>query len=309
MRGPSARLGVNMKLITFPQSTYCEGARWALQYARIPFVEEAYHLPMCFQGQGPQAELTLLRTEGVLERLTKKGSISVFPGKVSPTMGPLAHENGNVFADSFEIMAHAAKHASLPHLSPDPSWELEMDTYGDAVRAILYHHFTKEIAISEDYTEAMLIDMQRDNYRIMGDEAYRNGDPDKYPFDAMGKVNNMDPSKTEVGCLATISSFLDVVEAKLAASEGKFLAGKEMGMDDIAFAATSSWIMIPPNFGGPVCKRFVKFEQLPPKYKELVQTWRSRPAGKYVLWLYENCRLGYGDMPFEVSAHTVVVKC
>jgi len=289
-------------LITVSQSTYCEAARWALQYARVPFVEDAYHMPMIFMGQGPQDEVKALRTDDAMKRLQAKGSISVHGSMPSQTMLPIAVVDGTVLADSFEILEYAAKYANIRPLSTD--WEVKIDQFADSVRALWYHHFTKQVAIGSGYTESMLVEAQRDNYLIFGDEAYWN-EAGSFPFDGLGVISE----EREKQVCGIIAAMLDAAESKLAASGKNYLGGDEPGMDDIAFAAGASWIMLPPNFGGPLGQRWLQFDQCPPKFQEMVQSYRSRTAGKLVKEIYDTCRLGYGGIPFEKGAHQLNIKC
>ena len=69
-----------------------------------------------------------------------------------------------------------------------------------------------------------------------------------------------------------------------------FLGGTTFGADDIMFAAHSSWLFFPEQFGAGTCARFPSWDTLPPRYRSIALKWKQQSAGQLVMRLYEEHR-------------------
>ena len=97
--------------------------------------------------------------------------------------------------------------------------------------------------------------------------------------------------------IGVIVAMYDRVNEVLARPQ-PFLGGTTLGADDIMFAAHSSWLFFPEQFGAGTCVRFPSWDMLPPRYRSIVLKWKHQPAGQLVMELYENHR-NFGPVAHE----------
>jgi hypothetical protein len=99
-----------------------------------------------------------------------------------------------------------------------------------------------------------------------------------------------DYGEFSAGAIAVIDAMYDRVNELLARPQ-QFLGGTcTLGADDIMFAAHSSWLFFPEQFGAGTCARFPTWDQLPQRYRGIVQKWKEQPAGQLVMQLYKEHR-------------------
>ncbi|HUJ72045.1 MAG TPA: hypothetical protein VLZ30_07360, partial [Verrucomicrobiae bacterium] len=165
---------------------------------------------------------------------------------------------------------------------PTPTEEAEarrlfdffFDTFGVAVRAWAY---------------AQLLDVRPSTERAWATGApwwERLGVYAFYPFLAseVRRTLGLKPDAV-VRETAVIDSALSQVEARLADGR-RYLMGNLLTAPDLALAALSAPIVIPPQYGGPL----PSFDELPAEMKRQIEAWRARPAGQFILRLYAENR-------------------
>jgi glutathione S-transferase len=89
----------------------------------------------------------------------------------------------------------------------------------------------------------------------------------------------------------------DRVDALLADGR-RFLLGESLTYVDITFASLAALAVLPPEYAGrSLAGRPLSLEDLDPEWRALVEGFRARPAGQFVLRLYREERLADADRP------------
>lgn len=243
------------RMISVAVSPYCELARWVLDRLGIPYVEEC-HTPV----------FSVLATR-------RYGG-----GVVVPVLdtGETALVDARNAVDYYDVRSPQ----NLKLYPADPAAETEarqlfnflFDTFGVAVRAWAYAYMLP--------------------VRTRTIPAWVNGAPwwerfavpvfYRFLAGALRKNLHLQPDSAAQQ-RPIIESALAQIEARLADGR-RFLMGDTLTAPDLAFAALSAPIMIPPQYGGPM----PTLDQLPTAMRSAIDGWRARPAGQFVLRLYEN---------------------
>jgi cytochrome P450/glutathione S-transferase len=244
------------RIIVIPGNPYCELACWALDWWRIPYVEER-HAPVFLAlasrrfravNAGPvvdTGEAKLLNARDVVDYYEARspGDLKLYPAALADRA-----EARNLF-DSF------------------------VDTFGVAVRGWAYGSVIAERSI-------ML-------------SACGNGVPTWEKWCAFishfldsGLGRNQELTANNIVNQQTaIEHTLTRVESMLA--DGRpFLMGERFTAPDLALAALASPILLPEELSD----RMPALNELPPRMRVAVECWRARPAGKFVLHLYAQYR-------------------
>lgn len=246
----------SFRLITIPVSHYCEKVRWALDYLKLPYVEEP-HMPP-------------------LHRL----ATSKAGGKSAPV---LVTEDGN-FTDSTDILKYLDSIVSSDEkLYPTNSEqrqkveELEQlfdETLGTAVRTWAYFYIVDNSKIIQPkwcqgvpFYEKLLFPVVYPVMRSLVKKAY--------------DVN----AESAVKAYDQINNLFEKVDSLLADGRN-YLVGDKMSAADIAFASLAAPILQPPQH--PI--KSSDSEQLPAEMLSRIKEFRKTAAGKFVLDLYENWR-------------------
>lgn len=240
-------------LWTVPISTWCEKARWALDRARVPYVEHA-HLPIFHRVAALRTSagrtLPVLKTqdgqwlgnasdivdwadvEGDADSLFGEGRarerIRELDGRINESVGPAARRWAfyTIAADRELTLRHAATGA--------PRWQRRVfgAAYGWASRQVL--------------------------------RALR-ADADRVTMD-----------------VELLDAWFDELDRQL--DDGRrHLMGDDFTVVDLTWACLSAPLLLPAGYSVPLPRP----EQLPREAADRVHRWRARPAGRLALRLFE----------------------
>jgi glutathione S-transferase len=235
------------RLVTITFSHYCEKARWALDRARIPYIEDA-HLPLF-------AWLPALRA-----------------GR-KRTVPSLCTADGAI-TDSTDILHWCDARSDLPPLFPPNLPEVaELEDYFDRVlgphaRRLAYHHILpsmrariesvrgvprREVVATRLFAPAVAALMRR-GLRIDEPGVQRS--------------------------LERIEEVLADVDRRLADGRS-YLVGDRFTAADLTFAALATPLLAPPQLAD-----FIPMDDPPAGLVELQTATRARPAGMFAMRLY-----------------------
>ncbi len=243
------------RLITIAVSHYCEKARWALDWLKIPYIEEN-HVP-------------------VFNRFYT----IPYGGKSTPL---LVTETGN-FVDSTEILHY------LNSISPEnrrlypknPLQRQEVNKLEDL--------FDRQLGIS---TRSWAYFYVLDRPKVVR-EIWCKGVPKlekigcAIAFPLLRSMVSKACNSTSEGAARSLSKIKEIfakVEKRL---EGqKYLVGDSFTAADLTFAALSAPVIRPAEH--PIMSS--ELRGLPEEMLNVIQELRSTPAGKYALHLYREMR-------------------
>ena len=245
-----------MKLITISVSHYVEKVKWALKISGIPFEEES-HLP------GIHAAVTLWLTRGA-HRST-----------------PVLIDGNQVIADSTRILRHLATKYRQKWLYPIPQ-ALELEerfdkNIGPHTRRFIYEQFFEQgFSVAELYDQKVAIPWQK---AIL---------PAFAPLMKEVMIRDMaiNPAAAEKS-RAQFEAEFEFAEKRLA--DGRmYLCGDTLTAADITFAALSAPVILPQGYGA----RLPKPEDAPvgSRMRQLIEAYRARPTGQFILRLYKENR-------------------
>ncbi len=245
-----------MKLITISVSHYVEKVKWALKISGIPFEEES-HLP------GIHAAVTLWLTRGA-HRST-----------------PVLIDGNQVIADSTRILRHLATKYRQKWLYPIPQ-VLELEerfdkNIGPHTRRFIYQQlFDNGFSVAEFFDQDVAIPWQKAILPLVAPALK----------EVMIRDMAINPASAE-NSRAVFEAEFDFVEKRL--KDGRmYLCGDTLTAADITFAALSAPVILPEGYGA----RLPKLEDAPEgsPVRALVEGYRARPAGQFVLRLYKENR-------------------
>ena len=244
-------------LITIPISHYCEKARWALDWAGIPYQERAH--------------LQVLHWIPVTRAGGKKTA-------------PVLVWGDRVFADSADIVEEASAKAPPDRgLFPDDTaaavevraLQSDFDArLGPEGRRWMYNalHGRRDIAVA---------------YGCTGVPAWqRRALPFAYPVVVriIDRYLDVTPA-TAAQSEADVRAVFDSVAARL--GDGRpYLCGERFSAADLTFASLSAPMLMPPEYGVPLPQP----EELPAAMAATVRELREHPAGAYALKMFRDER-------------------
>lgn len=244
------------RLITIPVSHYCEKVRWALDYLKLPYVEEP-HMPPFYK----------LAT-------TKAGGETV----------PILVTEDDNFTDSTDILKYLDSIVSNDlKLYPTDSQqrqqveeleELFDEQLGTAVRSWAYFYIIDSSQIIQPkwtqgvpFYEKLLFPVVFPPMRSLVKKKY--------------DVN----AESVVQYYEQIENVFEKVN-ELLADGRNYLVGDKMSAADISFASLAAPILQPPQH--PI--KSSNSEELPAEMLSKIKKLQETAAGKFVLNLYENWR-------------------
>lgn len=248
---------VNNRLITISVSHYCEKARWALEWLKIPYVEES-HVP-------------------IFHRLTTRR----YGGKSVPILITAT----GVFKDSTDILHHIDATSTDRHLYPtDPVLRQEVEQLeelfdsklGVHIRLWGYHYR------GLDNREAM-----REMWCEGAPRLEKVGFEFAFPLmrRLVQRVYNVSAANA-ASSLQEIKQIFELVGERLANDKHGYLVGDRFSAADLTFAALAAPILRPKNH---YTTQFLR-KEIVPQMAEVVLELRQTKAGKYALRLYRKQR-------------------
>jgi len=263
MPPPSPTVYVPMlpRLITIPFSHYCEKARWALDWAGVPYVEEA-HLP------------------GLHIRPTRKAGGTTVPVLV------LADRT---LRDSAEIMAYADEQAPAArklYPAADDAERREVllvetlcnDRLGKASRLLAYHHM---LGAPERLLDAVRPSLTR-GQALAFPLVIRLVRPLIRSRYGVGRERAEVALETARTCFAELGERL---------GSGRWLVGDRLTAADITFASLAAVVLAPeghPSIGS--------VNAADGAWREIMDELRATKAGAHALRLYREERAGVSGM-------------
>jgi len=245
------------RLVTIGPSHYCEKARWALERAGIEYDEEA-HVPIFHYA----ASL----------------------GRHGQRTTPLLVTPHGTLRDSTDVLRHADKFVDAserlfpmdqPLLDEVVALEDLFDRkLGPATRRLAYFHVIDDARAMREMFGARVPASERALLRValpVVVAVLRRG----LRIDAEGA------RKSEERLLQVF----DEVETKIADGR-RFLVGDRFSAADLTFAALAAPVLAPPAYGWPL----PGLDERSLARRALVDRFRSRPAGRFALGLYERER-------------------
>jgi glutathione S-transferase len=239
-----------LRLVTIPISHFCEKARWALELAGVPYREER-HLQVVHWAHTWRA-----------------GRSWTAPVLVTPD-GPLRESAAIVrFAD-------AGAGLGLYREPESAALEARFDArLGPDARTWMYQRLLGHDDVIRGYGAPGVPRWERAALPVM--------------LPLMRRVivwrANAGDAEAAAARQRVRATFDDVAE-RLA--DGRpYLCGEAFGAADLAFAALSAAILVPPRYGIPLPQP----AQLPEPYAGEVVAMREHPAGRFALRLYDQHR-------------------
>jgi glutathione S-transferase len=241
-------------LVTIPISHYCEKARWALDRAGVPYVEQphvqAIHRFATRRAGGGLTAPVLVCADGAL-------------------------------ADSTDILcwadAQSSHSSALYPESPDLAAEVrqledDFDTrLGPHSRCWMYQQLRKRRDLALSYGCAGIPAWERMTLRF------------GYPvlITIVARVLDVTPA-TATRSEGEVRAVFDAVGERL--SDGRrYLCGNEFTAADLTFSALAAPMLMPVGYGVPLPQP----EELPPYAAEVVRELRAHPAGRHALRMFD----------------------
>lgn len=242
-------------LITIPISHYCERARWALDYAGVPYQE--------------QRHLQLFH-----ERAVKKAA-----GRAKQTTPVLVTPDA-VLTDSAEVLQFADQaapsHRKLYSMMNDEAKSVERriaEQFGVETRRVAYSVLLPNKQLLLRYNNVGAPAWQALLLRVFFGPASRKAQ----------RVLQVDSAR----CLAGLELIREELSFLQQFRRGRaFLSGERFGALDLTVAALLAPLVLPLQYGIALPKP----EELDERGRQLVDEFRQHPLGQHVLATYQRYR-------------------
>lgn len=238
------------RLITIPFSHYCEKARWALDRARVAYVEEP-HLPLI---------------SGLMAR--RAGGTRTVPVLVT---------DDDVIADSTDIVAWCDARGRADALFPDGELGAEVRALEEGFDERLGPHGRRlayaAVLPSRPASDSLFTSVPSWEARTVRAT---------FPLvrGIMQRALAINPAT-----VARSRSIVDEIFAQIGArlADGRrYLAGDRFTAADLTFATLSAPLIAPAQYGGPLPPR----STWPAEYATYIDAMRATPAGRFVQRIY-----------------------
>ncbi len=244
-------------LITIGVSHYCEKARWALERAGVPFVEEAHapilHYAATLSRFGQRATPILTTPQGTIRDSTA----------IVRYADQFAEEDKRLFP----VHQPAARHV-------DELVKLFDRKLGPATRRLVFFHMFEDRRLLLQVLGARVGVVERSLLgvslpAIVG--VLRRG----------LRIDAERAKKSQ----RRIEAVFEEIEKRIARG-GRYLVGDRFTAADLTFAALTGPVVLPPEYGWPM----PSLDDLSPELREVVERMRGRSAGAFALRLYREER-------------------
>ena len=245
------------RLITIPISHFCEKARWALQWSKIPYAEE-----MHLQGFHFFPTYRWAKCDSVPVLICQDGALK----------------------DSTDILKWADKNApedrKLYPRQPELHHQVEvfeeyLDGFGAAGRLWMYTYVLGDLPLILSYSAKHNVPWYQRKLMPLIFPVLK-----KKLEEILGMTDRSRAESQQV-----IDTVFDDIAKRL--SDGRsFLIGNQFTAADLTFAALAAAVLIPENYGVAL----PKLEELPASMSEQIRKWRAHPAGQFAARLYRDFR-------------------
>ncbi len=250
------------RLLTIGPSHFCEKARWALDYAGIPFVEEP-HLPMLHW-------FYVRRATGA----SRGHSV------------PILIYESEVYDDSTKIVQFASlrsKRALYDEAGEALALEEHFDSaLGPPVRRLAYCYLTAQPVLFKRIFRASASTGEARILRAGGGLLAK----------ALARAFRVSPRAATRSSDAVFSVF-DEVAARLESASGdrRYLVNNTFSAADLTFVALTRPLFA-PGVRGPldVDPGLPGLREFPKDYRDTVARLAAHPAGRYAARVYADCR-------------------
>ena len=244
-------------LITIPPSHYCEKARWALDYARIPYREERH--PPLFHLRSTR-----------------------FVGRGRST--PVLVTGNQVLTDSTDILKYLHTHHTDGWRPYPRDAQLRVKTedledlfdtrLGPHTRRLAYYHLLQH---RELFLDSVLAGVGRAE-----SAAFRAGRPVITWLMRRNMNITEESTKRSLEYIRTVFASVD----ELLADGRSFLTGDLFSAADLTFAALAAPVLLPKNYGS----RLPNLDDVPTELLATIDEFRTSTAGSFALRIYRDHR-------------------
>ena len=245
------------RLITIPPSHYCEKARWALDYARIPYREERH--PPLFH----------LRATKMAGR-----------GRSTPVLVT----GDRVLSDSTDILQYLDTHHSdgwRPY-PKDPQLRIKAEELEDLfdtrlgphTRRLAYYHLLQHKHL---FLESVLAGVGRTERTL-----FRVCRPIITGLMRRGMNITAESAERSLDYVRTVFASVD----ELLVDGRTFLTGDLFSAADLTFAALAAPALLPKNYGS----RLPSLDDVPTELLATIDEFRTSAAGAFALRIYRDHR-------------------
>lgn len=294
------------QLLTIPYSHFCELGAWSLRAASIEYDEHAFA-----PGQHV-LPLLALRLAGSSRHLAKTSAVTAVEAveaEAAPLQQSKAYKphfatavpacclpDGRVLVDSWAIMRASASHAGLPPPAEDLQSLLDEEV-GPLVRQVLYS------IIFRPQNRATWNGLVTQEGGLGWSLAWKMGIGRRITDRMVTLFRSDDPKASAKGrellheALAKVEQrHLEPVLKNMSSGRGgdgpRFLGGSKPGYADIAIAALTAPMVLPPLYaGGKYGRWFDALMERDDAARKEVEHFRATPVGAHCLRVYDACRM------------------